>query len=88
MEAQIETNESLTKEQVKQLKRRERYRNYYHTHKEHIAEYRKTTGVAHKSYENYYEKNKERIKERNLQRYYEKKAKQIPPASESEKIEE
>lgn len=83
---EIQSNEP-SKAEDKTLRRREKFRSYYHAHKDHIAEYRKKSGVAHKSYENYYEKNKERIRQRNLERYYERKA-QVLPASESEKIEE
>ena len=69
-----ESQEVLSKEQLKQLKKREKYNKYYHAHKEHIRQYRKESGVAHKSYEIYYEKKKEYLRQRNLQRYYEKKA--------------
>lgn len=57
----------------KAQKKREKYNAYYHAHKERIQEYRKESGLAHKSYLSYYEKNKEILRARNLARYYEKK---------------
>lgn len=69
-----ENTTAISKDQAKLQKKREKYNKYYHEHKDHIRQYRKDSGVAHKSYESYYEKKKEYIRQRNLQRYYEKKA--------------